>query len=230
MSYVDTSQTFTFSCQEAPSRLSENTEGRMPDDLSGPSAAASPTGRAALADAVELAAARATASGRDGTMERQFVTLFWSHVPDTELETRSAEALADAAMTLWEFATDRVPGRPRMAVDVGCTPPVVRVVNDDMPFLVDSTIAALNGLGLTVRLLIHPIVTVHREAGRLVSLGEDPLAFKESMMHIEIDRVAADRADEVTGRLTEVLADVRAVVLDWPEMRGAALRLATGII
>ena len=162
-------------------------------------------------------------------MARQFVTLFWGHVPDTELETRSAEALADAAMALWEFATDRVPGRPTIAVDVGRTPPVVRVVNDDMPFLVDSTIAALNGLGLTVRLLIHPIATVHREAGRLVSLGDHPLAFKELMMHIEVDRLPSDRADEVRTRLAEVLSNVRAVVLDWPEMRGAALRLASGI-
>ena len=201
----------------------------MPDDLSGPSAAASPTGRAALAVAVEIAAARAVASGRDSAMARQFVTLFWSHVPDSELETRSAEALADAAMALWEFATDRVPGRPTIAVDVGRTPPVVRVVNDDMPFLVDSTIAALNGLGLTVRLLIHPIMAVHREAGRLVSLGDHPLAFKESMMHIEVDRLPSDRADEVRTRLAEVLSNVRAVVLDWPEMRGAALRLASGI-
>src|SRR5208337_2903714 len=157
MSYVDTSQTFTFSCQEAPSRLSENTEGRMPDDLSGPSAAASPTGRAALAVAVEIAAARAAASGRDGAMAKQFVTLFWSHVPDSEVEKRSAEALADVAMALWEFATDRV----------------------------------------TVRQLIHPIVTVHREAARLVSLGDHPLAFRESMMHIELDRLPADRADKV---------------------------------
>ncbi|HKM64057.1 MAG TPA: NAD-glutamate dehydrogenase [Acidisphaera sp.] len=201
----------------------------MPDDLSGPSAAASPTGRAALAVAVEIAAARAAASGRDGAMAKQFVTLFWSHVPDSEVEKRSAEALADVAMALWEFATDRVPGRPTLAVDVGCTPPVVRVVNDDMPFLVDSTIAALNGLGLTVRQLIHPIVTVHREAARLVSLGDHPLAFRESMMHIELDRLPADRADKVAGRLAEVLSDVRAVVLDWPELRGAALRLAAGI-
>src|SRR5208283_31982 len=114
----------------------------MPDDLSGSSAAASPTGRAALADAVEISAARAAASGRDGAMARQFVTLFWGHVPDTELETRSAAALADAAMALWEFATDRVPGRPRMAGDVGCTPPVVRVINDDMHFLDDRRIGA----------------------------------------------------------------------------------------
>ena len=107
----------------------------MPDDLSGPSEVPSPTGRAALAVAVQIAGARASACGRNPETAQQFVTLFWSHVPDSELETRSAETLADAALALWDFASERMPGRPRIAVDLGRSPPVVRVVNDDMPFL-----------------------------------------------------------------------------------------------
>ena len=40
---------------------------------------------------------------------------------------------------------------------------VVEIVNDDMPFLVDSVTAALNGEGVTVHLVIHPILRVARD-------------------------------------------------------------------
>src|SRR3546814_6806668 len=65
---------------------------------------------------------------------------------------------------------------------------VVQVVNDDMPFLVDSVTAELNGRGHTVHLVIHPIVPVARTAGRLVSIGGHG-ASPESMMHVEMDEV-----------------------------------------
>src|SRR3546814_20334482 len=65
---------------------------------------------------------------------------------------------------------------------------VVQVVNDDMPFLVDSVTAELNRRGHTVHLVIHPIVPVARAAGRLVSIGGHGASL-ESMMPFEMDAV-----------------------------------------
>ena len=46
---------------------------------------------------------------------------------------------------------------------------VLEVVNDDMPFLLDSTLAELVGRGLEPKLVAHPILSVHRDAsGALV--------------------------------------------------------------
>jgi len=39
---------------------------------------------------------------------------------------------------------------------------IIEVVNDDMPFLLDSTLAELNDAGLEVRLVAHPILHVER--------------------------------------------------------------------
>ena len=39
---------------------------------------------------------------------------------------------------------------------------IVEIVNDDMPFLVDSVTMEVNRHGLTLHLIIHPIVTVQR--------------------------------------------------------------------
>ncbi|MEO1249328.1 MAG: hypothetical protein AAFW76_05755, partial [Pseudomonadota bacterium] len=35
---------------------------------------------------------------------------------------------------------------------------VIEIINDDMPFLVDSVTAALNNLDLMVHLIVHPVV------------------------------------------------------------------------
>ena len=57
----------------------------------------------------------------------------------------------------------------------GCPHTVIQIVNDDMPFLVDSVTAALNSRGYGVRLLIHPVIGVKRDAkGKIV---EPPVAF-----------------------------------------------------
>ena len=42
---------------------------------------------------------------------------------------------------------------------------VVEIVNDDMPFLVDSVSMEINRHGLGLHLIVHPIVSVIRDAG-----------------------------------------------------------------
>ncbi|MFX8786199.1 hypothetical protein ABTM90_20465, partial [Acinetobacter baumannii] len=63
---------------------------------------------------------------------------------------------------------------------------VVEIVNDDMPFLVDSITAELNRRDISVHLVVHPVLRVARDqAGALAGLAED--GQRESWMHIEID-------------------------------------------
>ena len=50
---------------------------------------------------------------------------------------------------------------------------IVEVVNDDLPFLLDSTLVELAARGLELRLVAHPILAVQRDsAGRLRRVGE----------------------------------------------------------
>src|SRR5262249_7857708 len=97
------------------------------------------------------------------------------------------------------------------------------VVNDDMPFLVDSVSMEVNRQGLTLHLIVHPIYAVERDpAGRLKAVyprqGKPELP-RESVMHFEIDRIAdpAARASLASG-IERVLGDVRAAVEDWRAM------------
>ncbi len=91
------------------------------------------------------------------------------------------------------------------------------LVNDDMPFLVDSVAAAIAAHGLTIHRLLHPVLTAKRDAdGRLLALEGEAL---ESIIYIELDRADARERRELVAELEAVLADVRAAVVDWPEMK-----------
>ena len=82
---------------------------------------------------------------------------------------RSSPTLAREA---WAFLAERKPGAPKIRFE---SPPasagdrlksisVIEIVNDDMPFLVDSVMGELTERGLDVRLVAHPIFAVERDA------------------------------------------------------------------
>ncbi len=173
----------------------------------------------------------------------RFVRQFYDNVPPDDIIQASAEQLYGAALAMWQWGQQRDAGQapagnaPGRKAKVRVYNPrveehgwqshrtVVEIVNDDMPFLVDSVTAELNRQGLTVHLVIHPVVRVKRDdAGQLTDLYEPAAAptdaSPESFMHVEVGAVpdgeALTRARE---GLERVLADVRAAVADWRAMR-----------
>jgi glutamate dehydrogenase len=98
------------------------------------------------------------------------------------------------------------------------------IINDDMPFLVDSVAMAIAGRGLIIHRLLHPVVCVDRdEDGSLRTLGPlcDDGSRRESIMYLEVDRADARDRRDLTADLHRVLADVRASVSDWPALQAA---------
>jgi glutamate dehydrogenase len=104
-----------------------------------------------------------------------------------------------------------------------------------MPYLVDSVIAELARLTISVRRLVHPIVLVRRDlTGNLVEVltGANPQdapteALVESWMYVNVDRITdPDRLRQVERRLLTVLTDVREVVEDTQRMTRVACALA----
>ena len=102
---------------------------------------------------------------------------------------------------------------------------VVEIINDDMPFLFDSTVAFITDVDYTISLIAHPIISVARTPGgslREVSselrAGEEFI--RESIMHIHIDRIesAAER-DALHDEIVSTLVEIRAAVLDWRIMQ-----------
>ncbi len=155
-------------------------------------------------------------------------------VPTAELAATPPETLAQAAASLFGFAEHRRPRQAKLRVlppSPGRFPlPVVELVTDDMPFLVDSALAALALRGRTVRQLLHPIVPVKRDGeGRLLAIGGDATA-RESMMRIVLAPGAAvtlgaggpagdpDDWPALEAALARAMADVRCAVSDFGAM------------
>ena len=197
-------------------------------------------------EAVESAAALAAERlGRDrGENVARFLRQFYGHVPPEDILARPAEDLYGAALSLWRFAETRPPGQAKVRVinprleEHGWRSPrtTVEIVNDDMPFLVDSIAAALTGKGYTVHLVIHPILRVERDAaGRLTRLHDadaktNGKALRESFMHVEVSEESDPRRlAELAIHLEGVLAEVRVAVEDWQPMRQRLAQIVDGL-
>ena len=74
--------------------------------------------------------------------------------------------MVDAARTQRDLAEQRLPGELKLEIvpsDDGDTT-IVKIVTDDMPYLVDSVTMELNRHGADILLIVHPLLTVHRDA------------------------------------------------------------------
>ncbi|HQW37365.1 MAG TPA: NAD-glutamate dehydrogenase [Usitatibacteraceae bacterium] len=185
----------------------------------------------AILEPVQRLAAQRLA-GDAARQAREFLALYYDQVDADDLAARAPEDLYGAAMAHLAFARRFATGTPKIRVynprvdEHGWASPhtVVEIVNDDMPFLVDSVTMELNRQGHTLHLLVHPLAkTVRDAAGDLSSFapaGRD--GARESLIHVEVDRESDPaRLEALAQGLLAVLADVRAAVADWQPMRGA---------
>ena len=137
-----------------------------------------------------------------------------------DCEREAAEFIADVAakrrrgeLALQIQSTGGEAGRRRMRI---------ALINDDMPFLVDSVANAVAQRQLTIHRLLHPVVCVDRDSdGELVRV--EPLCSdkerRESMMYLELDRADARGRQELAADLRRVLSDVRLAVRDWHQLQ-----------
>ena len=108
-----------------------------------------------------------------------FVRQYYHWVPPEDLGERDTCDLYGAAISHWKLARERSPGQAKVRVynpdrerDGWSSPhTVLEIVSDDMPFIVDSVTMELAKAGLTIDLVIHPVIRVRRdEQGRLVEV------------------------------------------------------------
>ncbi len=136
-------------------------------------------------------------------------------------------ALADAAQFAARAALDRAPETPSLLLEPIAADGTDRrmrlaIINDDMPFLVDSTSQAVAAQGLAVHRILHPVVAAKRDAkGHLQEAGEG--GDRESVIYIELERGDARARRRLLDGLESALRDVRAAVRDWRAMRAAML-------
>ena len=174
---------------------------------------------------------------------RRFLEAYYANVDVEDLAAREPAELAGTALSHLMFAHQRRRSalvrvfNPTQRED-GFTSPhtVIEMVNDDMPFLVDSINLALTQRALTLHFLAHPIFAVTRDgSGNLLALRErgettkdkkqpaDKKLRLESFQHIEVDRMVDPAAlQSLAAQIERSMRDVRVACADWGKMQNAA--------
>jgi glutamate dehydrogenase len=136
-------------------------------------------------------------------------------------------AMDEAAEFLLAAAQIRRPGETTVHIksDTGERRLRIAVINDDMPFLVDSVAATILAQGLAIERLLHPVAPVTRdETGAIAAIGKPGLkgaedGSRESLIYVETPRADARERRGLDEALRATLVDVRAAVSDWPRMQ-----------
>jgi glutamate dehydrogenase len=152
-----------------------------------------------------------------------------------DLAIYGPEALAGFVESAFAHLASRAPGADIRLVDTEAVIDgakreltLLEVLNDDMPFLLDSTLAALGEQGFAVRFVVHPILAIERDGeGQLKRFAGDAQAGtqsgtrRESLIQIHLDRIDAGATREaLIAELRQVYGDARVAVADWGRMRG----------
>jgi glutamate dehydrogenase len=164
------------------------------------------------------------------TVDRaQFIERYYAEAEADE-RARGAETLSALALGHLDFAAARARDTVKIRVfnptleRDGWTSDrtIVQMVNDDMPFLVDSSSMLLVAKGHAIHATIHPRFYVERTpTGRLINVkyAKDAKTKTESFIHIEIAREADARVLRgIEQGLESTLRDVRVAVTDWQPM------------
>lgn len=145
----------------------------------------------------------------------------------------SKARLDEAAGFLLETASKRTPSQPAIAIRSNTDAHRymgIAIINDDMPFLVDSVAATIAAHGLAIDQLVHPVLQVERDGkGVMTSFPRGDDGLRESMIYVETPRIDARQRRELCDALAETLADVRVAVTDWPAMQAAMMQDAASI-
>lgn len=162
-----------------------------------------------------------------------FAEIYYANVSLEDLMENSLNALVSSVDGLWNFSLERTPGKAKIRAFVekrevkGHLVPftIVDIVNDNMPFLVDSVIGALNSLGYSIHLVIHPVMQVERNKTNTLKniiqrSPEQTNGTYESFIHCEIlEGASKEELKAIEEEILRALDDVRSAVEDWTLMR-----------
>ncbi|WP_100959297.1 NAD-glutamate dehydrogenase [Bosea sp. FBZP-16] len=193
--------------------------------------------REANATAAAVTAIEAAAQKLGSAMPADFPKLLYGRTVAEDLVALPPELLARAANAAYVHLTgNRKPGEPNLrfrdeAVNEDGRErqiTILEVVNDNKPFLLDSTLAELAEQGYEPRLVAHPILAVVRkDDGTFQSLAGEASGRavegtrRESLIHIHLDRIdTAEARERLAAGLARVYVDVGLAVDDWAAMRG----------
>jgi len=178
-----------------------------------------------------LAARVSSASISNQRQIRSFIRQYVADVPVEDLDDRSTHIMAEIVLSHLELGAKRRKGQAHLRIfnptkeEHGYTSAYtfLEMVNDDMPFLVNSLSAAMARHELSVHITVHPIIRIKRDSdGNLKAVCQpgDKSGHPESYIRLAIDRETDPKElKKLEQEIRNVLSDIRLAVRDWKKMR-----------
>jgi glutamate dehydrogenase len=172
-----------------------------------------------------------------------FVKGYFANVPMEDLKEESILTLEESVFNMWTFIQMREKNKAKIRIYTEKqetklkTQPktIVEILNDNMPFLVDSVTAAINSFGYPIHLLIHPVLQVKRDNKQVLESIIDTVSDHdkdsyESFIHCEIPQtLSPKKCQKLEEDILGVLENVRCAVEDWKSMRNRLSQIIKGI-
>jgi glutamate dehydrogenase len=178
----------------------------------------------------------------DDRVLADFLARYYRELPDEDADERRLDEAYAAAVTHLTLGRVRAPGEvlvrvlsPKAERDGWRTErSVLMFVTDDIPFLVDTVRMVLDRYGLGIHLLVHPMLSIirnaHHEVVGFVDRDEPDVDVStvEAWTLIELDRCAPGVEDRLEADVASAIADVHRVVEDFVEMRDRMRSVTNG--
>lgn len=174
-----------------------------------------------------------------------FVEQFYSNDVINDFANRQPEELLNNILAHWQLMYQRASNQCKLQVlnpsldnnsDFQYT--IILLIQDDMPFLVDSLQIALNKLECNIQNLLHlgGLKVKRDDNGNVIDVfgikqlqdsNVDNNIFSEAPIYIEIERQFDNKKlQQIEQELLSVLQDVHDAVNDWQPMQNAMLQSA----
>lgn len=161
-----------------------------------------------------------------------FSRVYYANVPLEDLAEASLAFLVSSVLSMWELCSHRAPGEVKLRIyntkkEVNgqiFSQMIVEIVNDNMPFIVDSVTGVINSLGYATHLMIHPVIKIERDTNHTLktvfpSGAEENKGIYESLVHCEILGIfSPKKLRALEEAILLALKDTRSAVDDWEKI------------
>ena len=175
---------------------------------------------------------KATKYSKDVLFKR-FIDSFYSYIPIDDKKSYDIGQFSDISILMYNEFSIRESGKHKVNL-YSCNKPsvhisnnnddqnnvVITIINDNMPFIVDSVTELLNKRGYKVNHIINALLSTKRDnKGKVIEINAKNSPYNESVVYINITSLNdKDTLTKLNNDINKILTHVRVVISDWPPM------------
>ncbi len=161
-----------------------------------------------------------------------FIEIFYAELQVRDLKKYSAEELYKINIESFEFFQQRGPNEVKIRVQNCDHFSIIEIINNDMPFLVDSIAALFDRESIEMKNIWHPIYFCKRDkSGNLIAVeAESKEGLEaESLIHFHINKISDTIFTDLEEKIQKLLQNIKVVFEDWKEMSKIVVSLGKSL-